>query len=220
MSWLKETAKSGISMIIGKSIDNLVVNTDFVSFDIFDTLILRKCGKPGMIFHLIDEIYAGFAEQRATANSDARKLSDMEEITLDEIYSLLANVYGKEQAEKLKELEIKTELSQCVPNGEMLQYYNELLSDGKRIFLISDMYLPSDVIRQILEKCGIRGYEKLYVSSEYRKTKRSGSLFDLVLSEQSLKPENLTHIGDHPLADYLIPGRKRIHTFLYKKMTK
>lgn len=220
MSWLKETAKSGISMIIGKSIDNLVVNTDFVSFDIFDTLILRKCGKPGMIFYLIDEIYAGFAEQRTTAEYNARKLSDKEEITLDEIYSLLENIYGKEQTEKLKELEIKTELSQCVPNHEMLRYYNELLSDGKRIFLISDMYLPSDVIRQILEKCGIRGYEKLYVSSEYRKTKRSGSLFDLVLSEQSLKPENLTHIGDHPLADYLIPGRKRIHTFLYKKMTK
>lgn len=213
----KELIKSGISQFIGKHPDQINIQTDWISFDIFDTLILRKCGEPKSVFRIMEYSQEGFYEQRIDAEKTARSKSVYEEITLDDIYEQLESVYGRNRAAELKSLEVETELSLIIPNPEMMPVFNDLVRKGKTVFLISDMYLSTEVISKMLDKCGVRGYQELYVSSEYKKTKRSGSLFDFVLEENNLKPEGLLHIGDHPLSDYLIPSKRGIQAFLYKR---
>ena len=39
------------------------------------------------------------------------------------------------------------------------------------------MYLEEETIRKILAKCGITGYEKIFISCRYRKLKYDGGLF-------------------------------------------
>ena len=41
------------------------------------------------------------------------------------------------------------------------------IAQGKEVAIISDMYLPSEIITDILNSLGIKGYTKLYVSCDY-----------------------------------------------------
>ena len=90
------------------------------------------------------------------------------------------------------DLEISTELSVCKANPEALKFFNTVKKAGKagkRVVIISDMYLSASTISTILISCGydLTGVN-VYVSSEYGKTKRSGNLFREVL--KALKPLN------------------------------
>ena len=217
MGNVKNVIKKGLSKAFSISIEDLEAKTEYVSFDIFDTLVLRNCEKPSDVFRIVGSNIDGFYEARVQAEKEVRHASRFEEITLNEIYEHLRSVYGTDKADQLKQKEIETEITICVPNHEVVEKYNEMVAQGRSVFLISDMYLPKAVIQSILNKCGIGGYKKLYVSSEYRKTKRSGKLFDLVLKENAISNNRLTHIGDNPVSDWFVPKEKSIASFLYGK---
>ena len=64
-------------------------------------------------------------------------------------------------------------------------------------------------------KCGYDlGGVKVYVSTEYGKTKKSGNLFREVMREQGT--ENILHIGDHIISDYVRPRQVGMKGVLYK----
>lgn len=229
MGKAKSLIKKSLSAIDGKPISKLNINSitqPWVSFDLFDTLVVRNCEKPSDVFYIVENRYnkeytrekiSGFYNNRINAEKQARENSNNEEIQLDEIYRILSAHYGNEVASKLKQIEVDTEITICVPNTEMMDFYNNLLGENKNILIISDMYLPKDVIQKIIDRCGITGYKKFYVSSNRNATKRSGRLFDIACKENGIKEAQLFHIGDHPLADYLVPRRKGIGVFLYKR---
>lgn len=221
MNPVKETIKKLLSAVFGKHISEREYRkfeNNVVSFDIFDTLLFRKCGKPAAIFEIIEnerEI-KGFADIRIRCEKEARQ-HKKSEVTLDEIYDRIGGELGDVAAIEIKRFETETELAQCKPNAETVALYNYLINRNTRVFLISDMYLPVTVITEMLKKCGIEGYEKLYVSSEYGSMKRDGSLFERVIKENRIDRKHMIHIGDHPLADWLVPMRKcGIRAFLYK----
>ena len=85
----------------------------------------------------------------------------------------------------------------------MKPVFDAALKHGKTVFLISDMYLPPEVISGMAARCGYEGYEKLFVSNEYGVSKRSGKLFGEVLKEYGLQKSDLIHIGDSIGADLL-----------------
>jgi HAD superfamily hydrolase (TIGR01549 family) len=102
----------------------------------------------------------------------------------------------------------------CIPNGKAVEKYNELKEKGKKIILCSDMYLPIDTMKKILDKCGINGYDNLFVSSDIGKSKKSGELFDYILKKYEIPSDKLIHIGDNPYIDYCVPRLKGINAFL------
>lgn len=71
-----------------------------------------------------------------------------------------------------------------------------------KVIFTSDMYLESDVIRKILEKNGYTEEDKIYLSSEVKVSKSKGKLFDYIIKDIDLKPEEIIHIGDNYCSDY------------------
>ena len=122
-----------------------------------------------------------------------------------------------EKYRHLKEKENEMEISLSLPNKPMLDLYNKLRSKGKKTILISDMYLPTDVIKKILDKCGIKEYDGLFISAEYGVTKHNGQLYDLIIKEMNISKDDLFHIGDNRHSDYLVPKRKGIQAYLYER---
>ena len=59
----------------------------------------------------------------------------------------------------------------------MVNIFDKAKLLGKHVILASDMYLPKKTIEEILEQCGISGYEKIYLSCEQKSDKKSGELF-------------------------------------------
>ena len=69
---------------------------EIISFDIFDTLLLRPYVKPTDLFLHLEKLLnkEGFAQARIEAEQKARKKhSDKEDITIDEIYDEIESKY-------------------------------------------------------------------------------------------------------------------------------
>lgn len=118
-------------------------------------------------------------------------------MTLSDIYAEMPYDFSNE------ELEAEGEL--LIANDWILPVYKYALK-SKRVIITSDMYLPEEFICQILEREGLGRYEKLYLSSSIGKTKHSGELFELIISELG-KENRLIHIGDSYRSDFEIPKK-------------
>ena len=200
-------------------------NAKIFSFDVFDTLVLRNCSSPEVVFDIVEEEYnkrfegyyiSGFKEKRIEAEKKARKECLEEEITYDEIYDALEDVYG-DQTKILKDIEFEIEKDICCPNFELRDYYNKIRDQRKNIIIVSDMYYSGWQIEEILKICGYNGYRKLYVSSDYRATKRSGMLYGIILRDFDISPKKILHIGDNFVSDYISPTHHRIKAVLYHR---
>lgn len=215
-----------ISKLLSKEKEKLIEfvdDADVVSFDIFDTLVKRKVDSPDDIFELIanDYDFAGeesfgrfFKETRKTAERVARCKSQYEEVTLNEIYDCFKGL-NVLQKEKLIETECKNELNNCVCNADMYGVYQYAKKMNKRIIYTSDMYLDNQTVKKILKNCGYDDYP-LYLSSEIRKTKRSGKLFEYIRMEY---PNcKVAHFGDNIVRDYFMAKLQGIKGVLIKSI--
>lgn len=197
-----------------------------VSFDVFDTLVVRNVAVPEDVFELTairynrlyphENLPVNFCRLRMDAEKSAREKKGKCEVTLNEIYQCMDGI-DNQLKERILQMEIEAEYAICQPNYEMKAWFDHLAESGRKIIIASDMYLPKTVIINILEKCGYKGYFSLYVSSEYGDTKVAGGLYDRILLDLQIKAAELLHIGDNLRADNWIPKMKGIQTFLYKK---
>lgn len=176
---------------------------EVVSFDIFDTLIFRPFSEPTDLFFFLGErlVRPDFKGLRREVEGRARfacyKANGHYEVTLREIWEEMERQTGW-PVEAGMQAELALEKQFCYANPFMLEVWRELVKHGKRIVIVSDMYLPGRVLEEILTANGYTGFEKLYVSCEYRKSKSVGDLFDAVRREF---PGTAVHVGDNPYGD-------------------
>ena len=184
-------------------LDRMLRECDAVSFDIFDTLLVRMTLLPSDVFGLVEArarregIPApDFAGRRAAAQGEL-PLAD-----IGAIYRRIGQVTGwpQETLDALLALETETERSVLLPREPMVGVLREAVRLGKRVVVTSDMYLPARILERILDEKGIRGYEAVFVSCEEGCRKADG-LFGRV--REYLGTENVLHIGDDPDADLL-----------------
>lgn len=177
-----------------------------ISFDIFDTLLKRDVFKPTDVFQIVQDQYdrwnhtnSDFKTLRIEAERRAREKSIYPEVTFDEIYDEL-KISDKDNFKKL-ELEIESRVLHC--NYPFKKIYDACVASGKDIYIISDMYLPTSFLESVLKREGYSDYKALVVSAEYRKTKKSGKLYKILMETQSVNSNELIHIGDSRYADYI-----------------
>ncbi len=204
-----------------KYIDSLIFNSCVVSFDIFDTLVKRNIPSPEKLFWLVQEEYknrtgaqiTNYLEIRIRAEEKARKLNIKEEVTIEEIYDNIDKSVHCD-IRLLKEIEQELEIGICCPNLRIKPFFEKAIQEGKHVIITSDMYLPEKTINCILKKCGYEGYERLYLSSTYGKTKSTGNLFTHVLQDYEKNIGAICHIGDNIKGDFFVPKKMGINAFL------
>lgn len=187
----------------------MVEKFEYVSFDLFDTLIFRTVQSPQDVFRVVPILYNErnavekvdehkFYIDRIFAEYKARKKTEKEEVTLDEIYSYLE--YPASLKKILKEIEIEFEVKNCIRNEAIVPLQQECLKLEKKVIITTDMYLPRNCIVEILKKINI-SYEKLYISAEVGLTKLSGHLYDYILHDLNIDNTKIIHIGDNLITD-------------------
>lgn len=194
-----------------------------VSFDIFDTLIKRNVREATDVFSLLENAYInqfGHSEPikkwRIAAEKEANKRSSYNDVNLDEIYQAM-EALPEEERGWLKEKEVELELQVTQRNNRLFDIYQWCLAHGKKIILVSDMYLPLDVIEKIVKDAGYREYFKIYLSNCYRERKATGNLFKIALKEEGVLPKEMVHIGDALRGDYMSPLKLGIQAILIRK---
>ncbi len=204
-------------MSILNKLKKKIKKSDIISFDIFDTLLLRSYLNPNDVFAAIAEKYntPDFYENRVNAEPAAMRdllSADKDDVTLDEIYN-----YMPKKHQKFKEIEAEFESQHLFANTEMLDILNYALSLGKQIIIASDMYLPYETLYKTLVRELNTDKFTLYVSCEYGKRKHTGNLFKHILSDTGIKPSKILHIGDNYESDYKIPHKLGLKSYHYKK---
>ncbi len=190
-----------------------------VSFDLFDTLVVRPLEKSTDVYELLDhsfgELTAGadavsisFQKLRVEAEAVLRRQiqrgeTHIEDITLTDIYEVLETQFyiEKELAHTMmeKEIELECSLSSIRQSGKWL--WEQASLSGKKVIIVSDMYLEKKHMQKLLEKNGYTGYRELYVSSEIGKRKITGNLYKYVTDQLAVLPEEIFHVGDNEDSD-------------------
>ena len=132
-------------------------NIELISFDIFDTLVCRPCICPKDIFYILDKLTFkrfGISFMRLRDNAELEMKNKYADI--NEIWKYIAEKWKLSEKEwkKYMQMEIDCEKQLIFRRQAGYELYMEAVKAKKKIIAISDMYLPEDVLRTILNKCG------------------------------------------------------------------
>lgn len=177
----------------------MTLRTTVNSFDLFDTLLVRRALHPGRIFEDVERSLnaKGFAQARKAAEQflmqrgGAFDLHDIyREITRRSQCSVIV-------AQQLMTAEIDAEFDHAVPVME------NLIQVREGDLVVSDMYLPADVLRRLLHHIGLRTFVHLVVSNG---GKRDGSIWPRLCQHWLIH----RHLGDNQQADVERPRQHGI----------
>jgi predicted HAD superfamily hydrolase len=198
------------------------------SFDVFDTVLTRCFAEPQDLFEALgDSLFqqgfiscsgTQFQMYRLEAEKKSRRLFQCQEVTLKDIYSKLQNFFAwsDEQVILAMRLEIELEKNSLRAVPSMSALIHKARSHSRSIWFLSDMYLPSSVISDVLRREGILQEEdRLVVSAESGVSKHEGSMYAQLIQELEKTEYDWEHIGDNRHADYDMPRKFGIKSKLF-----
>lgn len=207
-----------------------------MSFDIWDTILRRKCHPDEIKLFIARYIYLKHFTQLSPDFKDYYQIyyercriegeigkknqlngHDDEYCHIDVLESLVMNITEgtvsnpRDVASELLLVELEQEKVVCYLDSEIERKLSIVSSDRKTF--ISDFYSDKSYIEQLLSHVNF-GTEYIdgYVSSKFLLNKRSGKLFQHIHSSIFIRPEEHIHIGDNPIADVESPKRLGIQT--------
>jgi hypothetical protein len=174
------------------------------SWDLFDTLVGRFQIAPESVFELMEAKTGmpGFKAARMKAQRDLDAIGkpyDLREVYQQFCHSTGADV--RSVAPALFALEVETEISQLIPVRAQLSRV------ARGDLIVSDMYLPEDIITDILQRvCGLRRNSFPPVVGNWGK--HAGTVWPVILQHYLVR----CHHGDNRVADIAIPQRFHLNT--------
>lgn len=177
---------------------------DAISFDLFDTLIMRQVLFSSDVFELVDDrlrqhgiVIEDFPDRRMASE---KELSRERAPKLTEIYSYMRRAYqlAEIEPEQMAVLEWEIDCGLVVPRKDVCRLLSNLMACGKKAYIVSDSYYNKEQIICIMKKCGITQYTDVFVSCEYE-TGKTQMLFQKY-KEETIAGQYL-HIGDDAVAD-------------------
>ena len=212
-----------------------------VAFDVFDTLVERSVRPEHVKILACDRLVQRLGLERVCGLNLYRRRQRIESTLASRNRHALGEVEFR-HLDMAAELHAELLASGLLPNGlssatfasaalrteiaverqvlraksEALDVLHAARSAGKRVLLLSDFYMPSSDLAELLAAVGIAPplYDSLYVSCEHMASKRSGRLFDLVLAETGCAASDLTMFGDNAHSDVAMAIDRGIRAFL------
>ncbi len=202
---------------------------DVVTFDLFDTLVIRRMHDPDLVKMPV----ARFIAARSVRNGHSISAEKVQQLR-DDIESrhraetglhfddheacypqfmteVLQEVFQSSDVsallEEVTQYELFMEQQMIVPRAELVKWLRELSSQGKRVFVVSDIYLPAAHLRILVEKAGfLDAVEDVISSADSFLAKASGKAFPLLQERYALSKDGWLHVGDNPISDGLRPA--------------
>lgn len=209
----------------------------YIFSDFFDTVVSRRCHpeeiKMKWCTAIIDfyniknittkELYTlrlKVEEELCTNNMLVFGESEFSYNTfLKLILSILSAKYGLCQSEDefmktALDIELSLEKEYQYINNDVISFLEKNKKLGKKIIIVSDFYLGIKFINELIEYHGLCSLiDKVYVSSEFMKTKRSGRLYSFILEKENVSANNVLMIGDNRHSDVDSAIRKNLYAY-------
>lgn len=200
----------------------LILESEVISFDMFDTLVERLLYKPSDLFDIVERkfdivfnYHSNFKQKRIKSETQISNKNN-EITTLDEIYLNLES-FNDDEKRWLKQLELDLEKRLIKVKNEGKYIYDYAKAVGKYCVLTSDMYLPVEVIKNILNDLGYY-FDEYFVSGHEKLSKSNGNMYSMLLDKY--KGKKIVHIGDNYNHDILNAKKHKIKTIFLKPNKK
>lgn len=192
--------------LIKKKIKNPKIKV--ISFDIFDTLLVRPSINPSDIFSVVSKDFA-------LLRKNAEMYCTVTNYNIYDIWDEICdrNNICEEKKKQLIDTEIQLEKQMLYSRKVIYDLYKFAVSNQKRIIAISDMYLPESILNEILSCHGYKSIDKVYVSCDCKCSKSDGSIFEEVLKREGIEKQQVIHIGGNYYSDYSMPKNFGISSF-------
>jgi FMN phosphatase YigB (HAD superfamily) len=217
---------------------NAVSSCSTVSFDLFDTLLIRRTHNPDLVKPQVARFIAAKAQERgirltwenvqkkrdAIENEQrletAKQFEDHEACYPQFMSRLLREIFLEDSPGLLEEVtsyEVTVENAMLVPRGELVRWLRELKGSGKRILVMSDVYLPASFLEKLIEHAGFLDcVDSVHSSADTFLAKASGTAFAMLKDRFGLDYSQWLHIGDNPHSDGLRPSEKGIAALILR----
>ncbi len=193
-----------------------------ISFDIWDTIIKRRCHPEETKLHIAKYIILKYEEKlkenykniyeilklrndiEAEQCKRNKEEGNDEECRILEVFQKLQKEIFKEEIKDISEELLREEIEQekrvIFINPEILPIF-EKYKDLKK-YCISDFYMGAEALKELLDSLELPvKFEKIYSSADYLLNKRTGNLFKKAEEEIGIKPEEHIHVGDNQFSD-------------------
>jgi FMN phosphatase YigB (HAD superfamily) len=190
----------------------VIKNYSTVSFDFFDTLCTRATGNEEWAKERVDfTLGNAYRLSRDSVEAELRAaLPPGRDVALTEISAELTR-RGYERAHWAATLERNWDLETLEPNPFVAAAYIEAINAGKTVYIVSDTYYDSGLIREFLDRCDLPHPKSILVSSETGLRKDRGDLWPLLLRLAGFN--RVLHIGDNVQSDVQQACDAGIETF-------
>ncbi|MGI6087694.1 MAG: HAD family hydrolase [Kiritimatiellia bacterium] len=201
-----------------------VTDCNLATFDLFDTLLVRRIADPDWIKDGVARYIAARAAEcgidcswqtalrkRADAErrqrvENGRRHPDYEAVYPEFMAAALKEIFGAASPPDLladvTDFELRLESAVLAPRTALVGLLRQLRMRGLRIWVMTDIYLPSSHIRVLLERAGIMPHlDGLMSSADTCHAKASGAAFEDLRTHLQADPSRWLHIGDNPFSD-------------------
>jgi len=193
-----------------------------ISFDIWDTIIKRKCHPEETKLHTAKYIALKYEKNLKKEYKDIYKILKLrneieyklcqeekekgndDECTITDVLDKLQKEIMQEPMPNIVEELVKEEIEQekrvIYINPEILPIF-EKYKDLKK-YCISDFYMGAKELQELLDylKVPVK-IEKIYSSADYKLNKRTGNLYKKAEEELGISPKEHIHVGDNIHSD-------------------
>ena len=180
------------------------LRTTVNSFDLFDTLIARRCVTPTALFEEVERTLdaRGFCALRQAAEHHVAQ--SREQFELRDIYDFMIarNHISATDAQRLMAAELDAEFDNAVPIHENLSRVRA----GDLV--VSDMYLSADTLRRVLQHVGLHLPVHIFASAV---GKQRGAIWGHLAANWII----VDHLGDNLHSDIETPRRYGVPTTHY-----
>jgi len=177
--------------------------SEVISFDLFDTLIMRVIPTYYDFIELLDTNVKRKSIDISTNYGSKRYMAEIQLSRhccpkLLQIYKFANPQISETAIEEYAEYEYELDESLIVPRYDVIEVMRYARQQGKKVYITSDTYYLRDQLIDLLKKKGIVDFDEVLPSCEYG-TGKNGNLFEILKSLSGT--EKILHIGDDINAD-------------------
>lgn len=182
---------------------------DTVSFDLFDTLLIRRIHDPDMVKPAVARYIAARAAEaglnwswpqvqrlrdrveQEQRRETSQKFEDHEarypDFMVRTLQRIFADHFDETLLDEVTTYELGIENAMLVPRARLVDWLKELHAACKRVLVVSDIYLPAAHLERLVIRAGFRDQVDAIVSSaDTFLAKASGKAYELLRERYDL----------------------------------
>lgn len=178
------------------------LDADFVSFDLFETLLLFPLAGPDQMWDMVGGSIGmpDFAQLRGAAETEALRRAQASgrfTISHDDIYDSLDQPAAQREFAKRTELLYEAALWQ--PHPDVREAYAQCAAEGRAV-IVADTVHGTSFVAGLLSRLGLPE-APLFLASEVGLPKTDGRLFTAVAERLGVSPGRIVHVGSREQED-------------------